>query len=736
MINIIYSKNTSLGNYLNSIYLLSEGAIQLDSLGIITFIKGIFSSRIGTAIFLIEIILFVADIVFYTIIYKHLVQVNKSVEDQSFEPFEDLIARYENLIKKSSNHVNTQSYIEAYFSKYKIFERINTPLINIMHIIQMTIPVFILMGVLGTFTGLTVSLNSLKMGDISIDITKIGPILSGMGVAFNASVVGITFSLILTVATKVFNAEQLLISIMSKLENYMDNKIRSNYSKELYGEVTAAVERLSNSTQHSIDEMKESICLCLNDTKETFAKVINSLSESNNKTVEALNYNINKVAEESKEAIVLYTNNMASSNSKAINELTSNVNIVMNESIEVIKEVYDSVQGLYTFSQQFEHATSYINNFNEQLKLSVESFQGLFKNFSDFISVFNKGINDFDKKLEFLGSCVDDIKRQQRKVDQSYGSIFDKLGKLSDDFYASLKDLNYVQKTFLEQIKSSYDDSNKRYLEQMEGLNNNLKLMSDKFTNSMTSNIKELDSYTEKQKNNIDDVISNFEAIIEERFDKILNSVSGIQMEFIKEFKSSYDEIGLKYISEVSDFNVILKVFSDKFTNNISKNILKLSQLFEKEKEFISGMSEKYGNVLQYCDNINGEYIKQTKLVNNSFNSMGENFKDLSLYFKYMEKQQEEVLDGYNAINSNMEEIRDYLTSQSEGQSRIYSEIENSVKEYFEEHENMLSNNITQLTNSINEQNNLINSLAATITNLNGSISENKKQNTTESLSE
>lgn len=497
------------------------------------------------------------------------------------------------------------------------------------------------------------------MGDISIDITKIGPILSGMGVAFNASVVGITFSLILTVATKLFNAEQLLIGIMSKLENYMDNKIRSNYSKELYGEVTAAVERLSNSTQHSIDEMKESICLCLNDTKETFAKVINSLSESNNKTVEALNSNINKVAEDSKEAIVLYTNNMASSNSKAINELSSNVNIVMNKSIEVIKEVYDSVQGLYTFSQQFEHATSYINSFNEQLKLSVESFQGLFENFSDFISVFNKGINDFDKKLEFLGGCVDDIKRQQRKVDQSYGSIFDKLGKLSDDFYASLKDLNYVQKSFLEQIKSSYDDSNKRYLEQINGLNNG-----------------------------------------------------------------------------IMDFNVILKVFSDKFTNNISKNIFKLSQLFEKEKEFISGMSEKYGNVLQYCDSINGEYIKQTKLVGNSFNSLDENFKDLSLYFRYMEKQQEEVLDGYNAINSNMEGIRDYLTSQSEEQSRIYSEIKDSMKEYLEEHENVLSNNIVQLTNSINEQNNLINSLVATITNLTGSISENEKQNTTESLSE
>jgi hypothetical protein len=625
----------------------------LDDLGIIVFIKGIFSSKIGTIIFLIEIILFVADIVFYALIYKHLVQVNKSIEDQSFEPFKDLIAKYENLIKKSSNHVNTQSYIEAYFSKYKIFKKINTPLINNIHIIQMTIPVFILMGVLGTFTGLTVSLNSLKMGDISIDITKIGPILSGMGVAFNASIVGITFSLILTVATKVFNVEQLLISIMSKLENYMDNKIRSNYSKELYGEVTAAVERLSNSTQHSIDEMKESICFCLNDTKETFAKAINSLSESNNKTIEVLNSNINKVAEESKEAIVLYTNNMASSNNKAINELNSNVNMVMNKSIEAIKEVYDSVQGLYIFSQQFEKATSYINNFNGQLKTSVESFQGLFKNFSDFISVFNKGMNKLDTKIEFLDGCINDVKREQRKVDQSYGSIYDKLGKLSDDFYTSLKDLSYVQKTFLEQIKCSYDDSNKKYIEQMDGFKNG-----------------------------------------------------------------------------VADFNVILKVFSDKFANNISKNILKLSQLFEKEKEFISGMNEKYENMLQCCNNINGEYIKQTDLVSNSFNSMGENFKDLPLYFRYMEKQQEEVLDGYNAINSNMEEIGDYLTSQSEGQSRSYSEIQNSMKEYLEEHENMLSNNIIQLTNSINEQNNLINSLAATITNLTGSISENKEQNT------
>ena len=709
---------------------------KLDNLSIILFIKGIFSTKIGTIIFFIEIILFIADIIFYTIIYRHLVQVNKFIDNQSFKPFKDLIARYENLIKESSNHVNTQSYIEAYFSKYKIFKKVNTPLINIVHIIQMTIPVFILMGVLGTFTGLTVSLNSLKIGDISIDITKIGPILSGMGVAFNASIVGITFSLILTVATKVFNVEQLLISIMSKLENYMDNKLRNRYSRELFSQVTDAVEKLSKTTQTSIDEMKESICFCLNGTKETFENAINKLSESNNKTIESLNSNINKVAEESKEAIILYTNNLASSNNRTINELNSNVSTAMNKSIEVIKEVYDSVQGLYIFSQQFEQATSYINNFNGQLKSSVESFQVLFKSFSGFISIFKKGMDDLDKKLEFLGGCVDDIKHQQRRVDQSYGSIFDKLGKLSDDFYSSLKDLNYVQKTFLEQIKSSYDDSSKIYLEQMNGLNSNLKLMLDKLTESMSSNIKELDNYAEKQKNNIDNVISNFESIMEERFNKILNNVSEIQMDFIKEFKSSYDETGLKYISEVSDFNVILKVFSDKFTNNISKNILKLSQLFEKEKEFILDMSEKYGNVLQYCDNINGEYIKQTKLANNSFNSMGENFKDLSLYFRYMEKQQEEVLDGYNAINSNMEGIRDYLTSQNEEQSRIYSEIKDSMKEYLEEHENMLSNNIVQLTNSINEQNNLMSSIAATINNLASSISESKEQNSIESSPE
>ena len=203
--------------------------------GLANFIKGIFSSDVSTVIFFIEVIMFSVDIILYSIVYRGLKNIDEGICKKSFFGVEDIVEGYSVMVNRAE-YINTRSYIEAYFSDYRylshnrLFNKLNIPVVNIISVIHMTISLFILMGVLGTFTGLTISLNSIRTGEFTVD--NISPILSGMGVAFYASIVGIAFSLILTFITRVFDAEQLLMNIMVKLEDYMDNNLRKNNFNE------------------------------------------------------------------------------------------------------------------------------------------------------------------------------------------------------------------------------------------------------------------------------------------------------------------------------------------------------------------------------------------------------------------------------------------------------------------------------------------------------------------------
>lgn len=371
-------------------------------IGLANFIKGIFSSDVSTAIFFIEVIMFSVDIFLYRIVYGGLKNIDEGISKKSFFGIEDMVEGYKDMISRL-DYINTRSYIESYFSNYKylshnrLFNKLDIPVINIISVIHMTISVFILMGVLGTFTGLTISLNSLRTGEFTVD--NISPILSGMGVAFYASIVGIAFSLILTFITRVFDAEQLLINIMVKLQNYMDNNLRRNNFREFFEKTEAAIKKLSASNDKTINE---------------FGKI----------SVE-----------------------------------------IMDKSLDTMEKVYEFVKKFSDFPKEFEKSMEYMTNFNKKLKESVEGFDLIFKGFSKLTSTLNKSMDNLDKKFDILDDCVRDINKGQKKVEKSYVDIYEKLDKLTYDFYASLDNLEGHQKNFLEEMKNLYEDIKVKYYE-------------------------------------------------------------------------------------------------------------------------------------------------------------------------------------------------------------------------------------------------------------------------------
>ena len=139
----------------------------------------------------------------------------------------------------TKTQLNISSFIEMFMSGYKIDNQ--STMIKKLKLIHTYASISILVGVLGTFIGLVVTLASLNPDNIDSSIMGI---LGGVHTAFFTSIGGIMFSIVINLHSKYKNSEQLLLQVMLKIENYIyqkDQKTSDYYVVEAIGDVKEAV---------------------------------------------------------------------------------------------------------------------------------------------------------------------------------------------------------------------------------------------------------------------------------------------------------------------------------------------------------------------------------------------------------------------------------------------------------------------------------------------------------------
>jgi hypothetical protein len=156
---------------------------------------------------------------------------------------------------------------------------------------------------------------------------------------------------------------------------------------------------------------------------------------------------------------------LSDSNDKTINEFGKASREIISKSLETMKKVYEFVEKLSDFPQEFEKSMEYMTAFNRKLKESVEGFDLIFKGFGKLAGTFNKSINSLEKKFDILDDCVRDINKGQKKVERSYIDLCERIDNLIYDFRASLDKLGNYEKGFLEEIESFYEDIKIKYYE-------------------------------------------------------------------------------------------------------------------------------------------------------------------------------------------------------------------------------------------------------------------------------
>ena len=161
------------------------------------------------------------------------------------DPFLDNAVKDFKTANKSKVAVNTFAIVESNISKhwgYILFgERFQRSAVSLM----------IILGLMGTFFGLTISVDRLvevltNLDDLKDVLATMAQSVNGMAIAFNTSLFGIGGSVILTVVRLIFNVEKKREDISVYIEDYLDNVIAKAFAEEKFNEYDKLVHAMEN----------------------------------------------------------------------------------------------------------------------------------------------------------------------------------------------------------------------------------------------------------------------------------------------------------------------------------------------------------------------------------------------------------------------------------------------------------------------------------------------------------
>lgn len=220
-----------------------------------------------------------------------------------------IIDDYKMAAKSNVEHINTQAIIEKNF---------NSELKSLYlgeKFIKRAVSLMIVLGLLGTFYGLTLSIGELvktlaASGGIdvldSMDSVIAGLINSvkGMSVAFVTSLFGIASSILLTIVNIFLGVEDVRESVMVEMEEYLDNTL----AKDLVSKVETPEETIKNELISSLQDFNTNLELSMKEITEVlsfrFASAtsgIEQFSESLLKSVEKFDNSLQTFAENTRD---------------------------------------------------------------------------------------------------------------------------------------------------------------------------------------------------------------------------------------------------------------------------------------------------------------------------------------------------------------------------------------------------------------------------------------------------
>lgn len=189
--------------------------------------------------------------------------------------------------------INMNTFVEEVISDFSKDKKI---IINEIKAVKSSPSLCILLGVLGTFVGLTITLASIDKSDIVNSMTLA---IGSMQIAFATSIVGIICSVTINAYIKHRNCENILLQLMLKLENIMTVKSSNDKGEVLdskLNEIKVCIKDISKAI--SAIERFDKISKDLHDFNDDFISSIKQLGNmlnGSNDSIKAFDQSIRKL---------------------------------------------------------------------------------------------------------------------------------------------------------------------------------------------------------------------------------------------------------------------------------------------------------------------------------------------------------------------------------------------------------------------------------------------------------
>ena len=420
--------------------------------------EGISNDQLSLYVFYVLGGMFLLDLFLYIVVWFNISSLNRKLEKGYIykNPLRQLVEGFEDLIKISTHDINTRAYVEDYFSRYKgtvlplpIFDKLQIPLISVIKFIKETVSLFILVGVLGTFVGIYTSLVHLLGSDgVLAGLDSITPVLSGMGTAFATSIVGMSFALFTTFLLKLFNAEQYLVGIMARTENYLDNELKigqkSFMAKSFKGieeGITRGFNRLYNINEKTYNAFKG-----FEEFSSQFKEAASHM-DTFNKNLAASMADLNEFYQTNKK----FTKNFACE----INGLTDQLKQLFTGIDTMNKQEKELITFLENSYQMQAESSSIIENINQQFSNSQEDLKNSFLMFREQLESDKQEIN---RTLEILKNTSN----KQNELSSGLQYLYKEIGEVRREVAVTFEDNVHELNQTMKGIKNSYSSEMNR----------------------------------------------------------------------------------------------------------------------------------------------------------------------------------------------------------------------------------------------------------------------------------
>ncbi|WNF38540.1 MotA/TolQ/ExbB proton channel family protein [Bacillaceae bacterium IKA-2] len=541
--------------------------------------QSILSNSLIEFIFMVLFLTFVAAVFVHFILYSKLRRIRNFIgttNSLDIDPLNKFQGEFED--KKALETVRVETFVQKKFSSWCMF---NVPVVSLIKIIQMTVSVFILVGVLGTFIGLAMSLGSIDAtGDQLVENVAI--VLAGIDVAFYTSIAGMGLSLIMTIITRVANTEYMLTDIMLKTESYLEGNEQDEMGRliEVSETINASIVQLRETNQESLQNIVQSFkgfqeyTVGLQQSARDLAKFNEGLSKNlqnftvlfdGMKEVTAGFDNGVKKLNKNFDQLFIYFYKMDSRNErmtsaftetyKKVAELSNSQTETLNQfqtSVVELKDYFSSIANRQeSIHATFERTVAQSDNLVRMMKENNKQFKGIF---GDDVSSKLSGINtylkelrnDFDKlgnSIVMLPDALETISLAQGEYKNLLSDRFDELKQFNKDFNNHLKAHSTDSQLFekhLNDASRSYQQVGVKNSQLLSEINRTVTQMTDSFNHRE----KGIESSVGVLKDTLSRYVANLDGTLGDKLDKVSRNIGEYVVGMNDSIKKEFKQIG------------------------------------------------------------------------------------------------------------------------------------------------------------------------------------------------